>query len=182
MYRYCTTKESVQRQLTQCLLDCMMEQPYKEIQAGDLCAMAGISRKTFYRYFERKEDVLYALLDNFIMDFVRFRHPKEESEDLYSESERIVLYYQQNSQLLGVLVRNDMEYLLHQRSLEYLNQEVKQQESFEWQKQYGRYEILFTTSGVLTLLFVWHQEGFPLPLNEMGATLDRLLTHPLKFD
>jgi AcrR family transcriptional regulator len=65
MYKLCKTKQSAARQaaISQCLLSLMETRPYGAITVCDICAAAQVPRKTFYRYFENKEDVLLAMVD-----------------------------------------------------------------------------------------------------------------------
>lgn len=56
-------RESAIRETLERLLG---EQPYHEISIDDLASGAGISRSSFYFYFESKEAVLLSLLDEFV--------------------------------------------------------------------------------------------------------------------
>ena len=71
MYKHCNTEESAQRQrqLEQCLLVLMKERLLPQITIGDICEQAGISRKSFYRYFSSKDGALHALIDHTLLDF-----------------------------------------------------------------------------------------------------------------
>ena len=70
MYKTCNTEESVlrQQQLEDCLLKNMLQKSYGEISVSDLCEQAGISRKSFYRYFGNKDGCLCALLDRVLIN------------------------------------------------------------------------------------------------------------------
>ena len=65
MYRKCTTEKAAlqQRRFQHALLQAMQQLPYPEITVTALCSQTGLSRKTFYRLFENKDDVLNALID-----------------------------------------------------------------------------------------------------------------------
>ena len=77
MYKHCNTEESAyrQRQLEQSLLELMEDFPYKAITIGQICDQVGISRKSFYRYFDSKDGCLFALLDHTIMDGTGYYMP-----------------------------------------------------------------------------------------------------------
>ena len=70
MYKHCATEESArrQRQLEGCLQELMLTENFAHITISHICDRAGISRKSFYRYFSSKEGCLYALLDHAIFD------------------------------------------------------------------------------------------------------------------
>ena len=70
MYRKCTTEKASaqQRQFQHALLQSMLQIPYGEITVTGLCTQTGLSRKTFYRLFENKDDVLNALIDQTLQE------------------------------------------------------------------------------------------------------------------
>ena len=70
MAKQCTTEKSLERQnrIGKALEEMMMEQDYEDIFVSDLCTRAGISRRSFYRYFNGKDDVLRSLLEDIIRD------------------------------------------------------------------------------------------------------------------
>ena len=76
MYKDCITEESArrQRQLELCLQDLMLTTEYSQITISDISDRAGISRKSFYRYFNSKEGCLCALLDHAIFDEIGRAH------------------------------------------------------------------------------------------------------------
>ena len=71
MYKDCKTPQSAQRQrhIVSCLVCMMQTQTFQEITVQDLCRKADVPRKSFYRYFECKEDVFTAAIDFLIFDF-----------------------------------------------------------------------------------------------------------------
>ncbi len=66
MYKKCKTLQSAQRQqhIIETLISLMQTNTYDEISVSTLCEHAEIPRKTFYRYFDSKEDLLQATLDS----------------------------------------------------------------------------------------------------------------------
>jgi hypothetical protein len=45
-------------QIAEMAIGLFVERGYEETTIGDICAVAGISRSSFFRYFQSKEDVL----------------------------------------------------------------------------------------------------------------------------
>ena len=66
MATHCHTEYAAQRkaQLENSLLNLMLQQSYKEISVTDICREANIPRRTFYHYFESKDDVLDSMIEN----------------------------------------------------------------------------------------------------------------------
>ena len=70
MYTLCSTEKTAdqQRIFEKTFLQMLLESNYDDITISELCRRAGLSRRIFYRLFERKSDVLYALLDHTILE------------------------------------------------------------------------------------------------------------------
>ena len=64
MYKLCKIEKSAnrQREVENMLMYMMEKQEFSKIKVSELCEKAKIPRKSFYVYFESKEDVLHALL------------------------------------------------------------------------------------------------------------------------
>ena len=60
MYTLCTTEKTAQQQLQfeQTFLQMLLEMYYDDVTISELCRRSGLSRKIFYRLFEKKADVL----------------------------------------------------------------------------------------------------------------------------
>ena len=65
MYKKQTNKtaQQSQRMITDALFRLMMRKPFAAITITEICEEAGVGRKTFYRNFELKEDVIAFRLD-----------------------------------------------------------------------------------------------------------------------
>ena len=65
MYRKQTNKTALQsqRMMADALLELMKEHSFPRITITQICDRAGVGRKTFYRNFELKEDVIAFRLD-----------------------------------------------------------------------------------------------------------------------
>ena len=70
MYQKGSTDEALQRQndLEEALLRLMQIHLYEKITIQDICGHLGVSRKSFYHYFESKDAALIALIDKTIMN------------------------------------------------------------------------------------------------------------------
>lgn len=62
---------SVTEYITDALLLLLKKVPYNEISVTALCDKAGVTRMSFYRNFNTKEDVLEAWISSITEDFLR---------------------------------------------------------------------------------------------------------------
>ena len=174
MYRHCNTEESAlrQKQLEQCLLEQMSSVPYSQITVSDICDRAGLSRKSFYRYFGSKEGCLTALIDHTIIDGASFYLSDQWQQSHRSVCERFFLYWHEHAALLDALTRNEQRMLFCQRLMNHAFQEEHEIRALLGKSQnasYGR--LTFMISGILGMLLSWHHQGFSLAAEEMADIL-----------
>lgn len=179
MYKYCATEESAQRQrqLENCLLELMLTENYPQITISQICDRAGISRKSFYRYFSSKEGCLYALLDHAIFDGAAYYIPDHRighSNQLIYQ--RFFSYWKQNAPLLDALDRNSMGQLLAERVLAYTVQEEREFRSFfREQADESSERSIFYICGMIGLLLTWHKNGFNKSATQMANILSDMI-------
>ena len=179
MYKDCNTEESArrQRQLEQCLLELMATAPYAGISVGQICELGGISRKSFYRYFDSKEGCLHALVDHAIMDVSSYC--MADSAEDFSDPEfcaHIFEYWQQQTPLLDALDANDITILLIRRIIRYILTEEPDYARYMGIPQNSLTEhIVFTVSGVMSLVLTWHHSGYTKTAAQMGELLYQMI-------
>jgi AcrR family transcriptional regulator len=175
MYKHCNTEESArrQRQLEQCLLELMADIPYANITVGQICDTAGLSRKSFYRYFDSKDGCFHALLDHVIMDGSTF-YMSDPDKDITGADfcVHIFEYWQRQAPLLDALEKNGESLQLLQRIIRYILEEEPQYARYMGIPQNSLMEhIVFTVSGVMGLVLTWHHAGFSKSPRQMGELL-----------
>ena len=179
MYKYCATEESVrrQRQLEQCLLKLMLTENYHQITISQICELAGISRKSFYRYFTSKEGCLYALLDHAVFDGASYYLPDHRSaQATLTIYQHFFQYWKEQDLLLVALGRNSMHLLLVERVIHYILQEEDEFRIFFRDALNEAHErSLFYIGGVMTVVLDWHQSGYQKPIMQMAEILSDLI-------
>ena len=58
-----------QHMIADALFSLMRRKPFQQISVTEICREAGIGRKTFYRHFEMREDVIEYQLENMRMEY-----------------------------------------------------------------------------------------------------------------
>lgn len=180
MYKHCNTEESAlrQKQIEHCLLEIMQTMPYTQITISDICALAEISRKSFYRYFGSKDDCLHALIDHCILEasgaYLTDNSPLETQALIF---EHFFKYWKAMKPLLDALFQNDMANILFERSMICVTQEeLDFRNHFNTDLYDDSYEqVLFIVSGITGLILNWHLSGYKKTATQLSATVDRLL-------
>lgn len=153
----------VKEQITNSLLDLLKTKELKAISISDLTSTAQVSRVSFYRNYDEKEDILkeylYKLIDNWYAEY--------EKSGSTSEDEML-------GSLFGHFSKNkDFYLLLSQRNLFYLLKEVLK-ELFGPKPEYpnlGAYVAAYFSYG----LFGWIEEWFARGMQETSEEMTILL-------
>lgn len=179
MYKHCATEESAQRQrqLEQCLLELMLTDNYSQITIGHICDRAGVSRKSFYRYFSSKEGCLYALIDHAVFDGASYYLPNHnDNQSTRFIYERLFRYWKEQHALLDALSRNNLSLILVERMLLYITQEEHEFIPFLQSRTDDAHEhSLFYVGGIMTLILDWHQSGYQKSILQMSKVLSDLI-------
>ncbi len=185
MYKACKTQQSAKRQqyIADCLLRMWCRQSYDSITVSALCQDAGVPRKTFYRYFESKDDVFSFVLDSFIVKYENFAGPylPGENHSVEKDLEKMFSFYQTHDFMIELMLRDDMTSTMVERTAQYIwRQEAGIQLQHTSPSVLSRQmAVLFTTNGLFALVLDWYKKGYPCPAREMALIAQQLLTKPL---
>lgn len=180
MYKLCITEKSAaqQRQFEQTFLEMLLEVSYDSIKISEICRRAGYSRKVFYRLFDLKADVLYALVDHTLLDFENYNpDPAKVGEGNlhrffgYWKEQHLLLTALSANQAMGLLTERAIRHVLSEDSL-VLKTFGAEDSGFGWET------VTFILSGVFSLVREWHESGYRRSIDEMSQLLMRLLSTP----
>ena len=179
MYKDCVTEESAQRQrqLEACLQELMQMMPYGSITISHICDLAGIARKSFYRYFSSKEGCLYAMIDHAIFDGASYYLPSHgDDQTLPVIYQRFFRFWKDKHTLLDALVRNNLDMLLVERMLDYISREENEFRIFFRQQVEDSHEYsLFYIGGIMALVLDWHRSNYHKSIQHMAKILSTLI-------
>lgn len=185
MYKLCKTERSAarQRELENGLLRLMTIKPYEDITVSDLCDFLQIPRKSFYRYFSSKEGALNALMDHTMMEYEGFNavYAEGDRRTLEKELTQFFLFWMKNKALLDALSKNNMSGNLVERTMNHIAaEEVIPQRLISDEAQFVRKQVgLFCVSGLMSIVMLWHRDGYPHSAEEMARVTARLVSEPL---
>lgn len=179
MYRQCTTEKSSiqQKKLEQCMLDALLQYEYDEISISGLCRDAGLSRKTFYRLFDNKRDVIFALVDQTFRDSQTYvPDPQVKPGGM----QHFFAYWKEQKRLLDALSKHSCTSFLMDRAAVFIMQENHElAHVLGADLENGREILLFNLSAIFSLVISWYASGYKKSVDEMAALLMELMTTPM---
>ena len=170
----CHTEYAAQKKtlLENSLLQLMARQQYREITVTDICREAGVPRRTFYHYFEGKEDALESVIETLmqeclvdaVFDF------QQSPEQLRNSFLKIFRYWGgENRGKLSVLMQSGLESQLMAWASRWIREErIALYLESDKDPKFLEVVLMIGTTGFFVLLFHWCQGGFRETPEEMA--------------
>lgn len=181
MYKLCKIEKSAirQREVENTLMKMMENKEFSKIKVSELCENANIPRKSFYVYFESKEDVLYALLEHTICDLDYYHMDIDYTKThTFQELKRFFSFWKEKDVLLNGLLKSDFSGLLVMKVTEHTIRNEKNIPFIHWEddKKLSEIALKYAISGLMSIVVDWHKEGYQQSVNEMAKIATDLLT------
>lgn len=150
-----------QEWLTNALLALMEEKEFKNISITEITAKADLSRRTFYRVFGTKEDVLIYYTDKLYSEFLLLL--KQETDRRFTVI--VKLYFQfwyRNKHFLELLRHSGMLMFMTDQYFKLFPevfQIVKANNPLIYNAEALSYAMAFSVGGMLSILIKWTEDG-----------------------
>lgn len=164
------------KQITAALLSLMEKYPYEEISVKQIVLETDLVRKTFYRNFKSKDDVLRSHIRTILRDYF----------DIVNNAKGDVLttvfeFAEKNKKLLKLLDKNDMMYYVLQGMNEFILS-VKSEQNPElnpFSKLFAGldsdYLITLNIGGIWNVISLWVRRGMKDDPEEVKAAIKQYL-------
>ena len=168
MYKLCITEKSAKNQLVleQAFLGLALQNNYDDITISDICREAGLSRKVYYRLFENKNDVLYALIDHTLGGIEAYEPDMEPLHRFFS-------YWKGQKPLLDALERSQCNALLLDRVVRFVltYNPSTLTDVYPGLLSWDRDTQIFFIAGLFGMMLDWHVRGYDSSVEEISQSL-----------
>lgn len=167
--------------IVKALLILMRTKKYSDITIKELAEKAGVNRKTFYRNFKTKEDVLHFYLDITCRDYIS--NLKNESVlTTFSVAKAYFVTCKLHSDFLNLLDCNNLLPLLLMVFDEYLpmlHKMFEDNRTADNPVYYSEYALSFLTGGFWNISIKWIRNGAHETPEEMAQIVETLMSYSL---
>ncbi len=182
MYKICKTEASAARQraIEEALLAAMAQEPYEKISLNRLCGDLGMPRKTLYRYFPTKQDILLGLIDHRLADCNALVFSDWEGNSQYEKTNMrgFFSFWLEQRPFLDAIVENRLWPLLLERTTCIVDT-MKQTSTEPRQQSFARDQVeYFVSHGLMATVLRWHSRNYPSSPEEMAETFAAILCAP----
>lgn len=108
-----------QKMITDALLFLMESKDFSKINVKEICDKALVSRQTFYSLFQTKEEVIELYFDKLFTDYAK-QFEKSQVITVRYICSTSVSYLFENRFFIGLLVNNNLNYIMTRKMEEYL--------------------------------------------------------------
>jgi AcrR family transcriptional regulator len=179
-----------QKVLKDSLLALMKEKSILHISIKEICEAAGLSRSTFYTYYNDQYDLLREIeeqthieADKIVQSHIRLAR-KSRNRDNLSILHDILQYIADNSNSIQVLLSENGDRAFQKK---FIRHGIEGSSQFiaavgvkpENEKVY-RYSFVFLVSGILALVQEWLKNGMDTPVPELAKMLSKLTREVLR--
>lgn len=102
-----------QEQILNAMNNLLKNKDYADISISEICEQSGVSRQTFYKLFETKENLLLFVLQN--APFANQKQHDERQVSLQESCQRYAKYIVANQALFKMLINNNLMQVLYQQ-------------------------------------------------------------------
>lgn len=159
--------------LVESLLSLMEEKPYKDITIKEICEKALLSRRTYYRNFNSKDEILSLYMSKIYKEYVDML---SEENDLSLKNVSIIYFYfcKNNLDFLLILKKNNLLHLVLQKYDEFLPSifnTFRGHLNLYKSQEHLEYALSFNTGGLWNILIKWLSDGAKKSPEEMSNIL-----------
>ena len=131
----------------------MDKKEYEKIKISDIVKTAGVSRMTFYHYYETKEDALSDYFQRIVAGYIR--ECRTEKIGRFHNRSSIVhalKYFDQYEMFIGKLVDTKLQYILWDAMNDYMSKRIMPKYKIP------EYELYFYGGALLNVFLKWQKD------------------------
>lgn len=167
--------------ILQALLIIMDKKEFKNITVKEITAKAGLDRKTFYRHFETKEDVLRLYADMACQDYIS-ELKNQHSLTTFTISKTYFSICQKHMPFFQTLEKNNLLIFVLQAFDEYLpiiHKFFDPNNTADETVYHSEYALSFYTGGFWNISAKWIRDGATKTPEEMANLVEKVMSTPL---
>jgi len=162
------------------LMELMKTKPISSIYIKEICALADISRATFYKYYTDQYDLLQkaeeeaiTFIDNMFRKYTYHKNDSREAEQMVVE---ILQYIADNSKSIYVLFseNGNINFQKTLFSSMYQKNYLKSMTDKLHDEQAKQFYFIFIVTGTIGLIYHWIRNGMDKPIHELAKLIIKI--------
>ena len=155
------------------------KKPYEEISVKEICEKAGVSRMSFYRYYNKKDDIFIDFCDSKFEEFYDKYLSKKSTYTPEDFTLNMFRFFKENARPLQILLSAGKEHLLMQQFISYTKFLFMRNKDIRVKALYSNKVVgPFLAGGFFAVLTSWLADGMeetPEEINKMLFTTPEII-------
>ena len=159
------------------LLELLIDKPYNQITITEIASQAQLARRTFYRNFDSKDEVLDLYIQKLCSEYIDSLGD-EKILKAYNIAKVYFTFWNKHLEFLILMEKNNLLYMILQKYNEYLpmiHQKFKGNKEQNENNNRLEYVLAFTAGGFWNTLIKWVHEGAKKTPDEMASLVDMII-------
>lgn len=158
------------------LQNLMEKKDYRDITVSDICREGNLSRKTFYKYYTSKEDVLDFLVESLCLGYT-----------ITDDHSIFLQYFEFWSHLkdwIAILIQNNLWYEINKKVLHHSADDVRERDWDALLNGHADRKTLvfeFTNFGLARMVEIWYESGFAMTPAELAHLTEHIISEQLRL-
>lgn len=163
--------------IAEALIQLMEKHPFESIKISSIVKRAGVSRMTYYMYYESKIDVLYDYIREIAMNYhdtVSKLNPKPQFNS-YTNILYCLRHFRECSRLVLILEKQNLYYIFQNALNRYMEKYVDPTYTGT------EYELYYYAGALSNIYLKWIQGGLKESEEEIAELIYRMNKHPFQM-
>jgi AcrR family transcriptional regulator len=165
------------------LIELMKQRPIMEITIKEICALADVSRPTFYAHYRNQYDLLQSIENETFTYFENvifaIRTKKPSRREIVLKITDVLLYIENNSNSVQVLLSEngdiDFQRKVFRHFIMHFQNAMKQHYLKISDEEKNEYYSIYKVHGIIALVHHWLKSSMNIPKNELAKMLVELM-------
>lgn len=162
------------KRIEDALVKLMRDTPYESVSVTAICKEAGISRPTFYKNFNDKDEVISSVFGK-AFDRAKERFRAEGSLEVRDAVRLFIAQFDDKELSRRILSNGKLFELFQARLLESLSSETGSIADAAWPPERINYLHAFYSGGLACLLLYWGRQNDSVSVDELGEIAANLV-------
>ena len=159
------------------LLELLLEKAYNEITITEIALRAQLARRTFYRNFDTKDDVLNMYIKKLCCEYKKLLK-EEKILKVHNVAKVYFTFWNKYLKFLILMEKNNLLYMILQKYNEYLpviHEELLGNNKENENSSMLEYILTFSAGGFWNTLVKWVHDGAKNTPEDMASIVDKIM-------
>lgn len=153
--------------ITEAFLYLLKKKEYKDISITEICKKAGVTRMSFYRNFESKEDIMRKKVREVTDSFLEKSAISYREDTIREYFIKLFTHMERQKELCTALYQADLIYIVKDEFDRVFLESHK--------REYNDYKSFFLSGGIFNVFLFWFVNGCRESPEEMAKRLEGIL-------